>query len=415
MSSKIEKLSHARIQCTIEIPEEERVKAEERALQKFATHVRIDGFREGKAPIHMVRERVPKDELTKETVHQSLPKVLPQALEESKAEPIIAPKVAILKESPLTLAITFVGRPEVKVAKAEKIAIEKKEIPSVTAQDIDNFLAKILGPEGKETSVTRAAKNGDTVTLDLAVTVGGAEVAELKEEKMQTVLGSSEDLLPGVAAALVGMKSGESKTIDIALGEDLEQRDARGKKAKAAITLQKVSEVQLPEITSEFLKSRFGTDKSPEAFRKDIEEMIARQRTQGERHRREEAFFDAVRDATKVEIAPELLHIEIEELMHNLDHRLKEQQITVDDWLKSTGKEWKDVVKDMEDIATKRLILRFGLEEVLKARDITATDEELQETLERLSHEQPESSEESLRSQASWMKRVQKLLESATA
>lgn len=415
MSSKIEKLSHARIQCTIEIPEEERVKAEERALQKFATHVRIDGFREGKAPIHMVRERVPKDELTKETVHQSLPKVLPQALEESKAEPIIAPKVAILKESPLTLAITFVGRPEVKVAKAEKIAIEKKEIPSVTAQDIDNFLAKILGPEGKETSVTRAAKNGDTVTLDLAVTVGGAEVAELKEEKMQTVLGSSEDLLPGVAAALVGMKSGESKTIDIALGEDLEQRDARGKKAKAAITLQKVSEVQLPEITSEFLKSRFGTDKSPEAFRKDIEEMIARQRTQRERHRREEAFFDAVRDATKVEIAPELLHIEIEELMHNLDHRLKEQQITVDDWLKSTGKEWKDVVKDMEDIATKRLILRFGLEEVLKARDITATDEELQETLERLSHEQPESSEESLRSQASWMKRVQKLLESATA
>ncbi len=89
--------------------------------------------------------------------------------------------------------------------------------------------------------------------------------------------------------------------------------------------------------------------------------------------------------------------------------------MTVEDWLKSTGKEWKDVVKDMEDIATKRLTLRFGLEEVLKARNITATDEELKESLERLSHEQPDSSEESRYAQASWMCRVQKLLESVIA
>jgi trigger factor len=362
METKVEKLKESRLRTTTVIDETERADAERQALDRLASQVEIKGFRVGKAPHDKVRARVGEEMVLEETVRVLLPKVLKEAMEKSEAKPILRPAANITSKSPLTISLTFVNRPPVSVKKPEKITVEKKTPPPVTDADVSEFVNKVLLQDRTETPVEREVKKGDSVRFEMKTTKKGKPVDELTVPAYGMILGS-EELLPELEPHLVGMKKGDKKAVDITFPKDHDIPAIRGEKVNVEMTLKSVSEVKIPELTQEYIKTRLQNDKTPEALRAEIKEMLAARRRDEEMKRREEELYDAIRGATSVELASELIETEVQEMVRDLHERLERQGTNVQDWLKMTGKDEKSVADEMRSIAKSRMTLRFGMQE----------------------------------------------------
>jgi ABC-type cobalamin/Fe3+-siderophores transport system ATPase subunit len=138
----------------------------------------------------------------------------------------------------------------------------------------------------------------------------------------------------------------------------------------------------LNAVIGQRLVRRLGADRSLEQFRADIKDMLTRQRTEAETKRREEELYDKVRSATSVELAPELIDTEVQEMVRDFVGRLKEQGSTFADWLTATNKKEEDVVKEMKEIAQSRIILRFGMQELANALEIEPAEDAMKAQLD---------------------------------
>lgn len=371
MDTKLEKLPQSRIRTVTTVTKEEHADAEKKALAALAEHTDIKGFRIGKAPADMVRSRVGQDRLMEETVRQLLPAILKEALEISKAKPMLRPAASVVSTEPLTIALTFVERPPVTVKKAESLTVEKKQIPEASEKDIEAFIRKVLIQDKTETPVDRPAAKGDFVRLALASKKKDKPVDELTIGNYSVVIGS-EDLLPELEPHITGMKKDEKKTSDILFPKDHDIPGIRGEKISVEMTVQGVAEVKLPELTQAYIKQRLGTDSTPEAFRADVKRMLTDRARSQELKRREEELYSLVRAATTVDLAPEVIDAEVQDMASDLRMRLEKQNLTMDDWLKSSNKDPKAVVDEMKQIAENRIRLRFGMQELAAKLKIDA-------------------------------------------
>lgn len=380
METTIEKLPQSRIRTLTVVTEEERLEAEKVALAFLAEHVDIKGFRVGKAPGDMVRSRVGEEKLTEETVRALLPKVLKEALAKSDAKPILRPAASVTSTKPLTIALVFVERPTVTLKKSDAIKVEKKTFTETTDAEAEAFIKKIISQDRTETPADRAAKHGDLVNIAMTATKKGKPVEELTVGHYNLVIGS-EDLLPQLETHVTGMKKDDKKTVDVTFPKEHDIPAIRGEKVSIEITAKGVSDIKLPELTQEYLKTRLGSDVTPDAFRADVKKMLLDRKTSEEMKRREEDLYDKVRAATQVEVAPEILDAEVQDMVQDLHQRLEQQKMSMDEWLKATGKDPKSVVDEMKQIASSRIVLRFGMQELATKLgiepDATALDQNL--------------------------------------
>jgi trigger factor len=369
METTIEKLKQSRLKSTTVIGEDERLAAEKEALASLAERVNIKGFRVGKAPEEMVRARFNEEQLLEETVRMLLPKVLKDAIEKSNAKPIMRPAASVASKKPLTIELVFIERPEVSVKKPDGIKVEKKKIEDATDNDVEVFIKKILMQDRSETPVDRAAKSGDLVRLSMSAKKGDTPVEELTVPNYGIVLGS-EDLLPELEPHLMSMKKDEKKTVDVTFPKDHDIPGIRGQKISIDVAVKAVAEVKLPELTQDYLKTRLGSDIAPAAFRSDVKRMLTDRSKSEEMKRREDELYDKVRAATTVDMPQEIIDAEVQDMVQDLHHRLEAQKMTMDDWLKGTGKDAKAVIDEMKDIAKNRVVLRMGMQEIAKKLNI---------------------------------------------
>lgn len=387
MDISIEKLKQCRIQATVKVAEDERRKAEDAALAAIGQHVRIKGFREGKAPVNIVREQAGEERILEETVRRLLPQMVRLALEKSGAKPIMQPSASVTSTNPLTVTILFIERPTVILKKPDSIKVEKKRATEVTEQDIARVLRRMMEHDITEAAVDRAAANGDSVHLSLKATdKDGKPVEELTVDRYKTIIGS-EELLPEIAKAATGMKKGDQKTVTISFGKNHDINGLRGKTVNVEMTATVINSVTLPELTQAFIKTRFGVERTPEGFRAEVKEMLSKQRKNDEMKRREEEFYAAVRAATTVDLAQELIDAETREMLHDLEERLKRQEMSLEQWLKMTGKQPKDLGEEMKKIAVDRITLRMGLQEFVEKKKIELTEEEMKKLIDGIKEE----------------------------
>lgn len=363
METKVEKLKESKVKTVTTIDDGERSMAEKEALERLAQQVEIKGFRVGKAPIDKVRERVGEEKVLEETVRVLLPKVLKDGLDKSQAKPILRPAANVTSVKPLVISVTFVNRPPVSVKKPESITVEKKVVPEVTRGDVDDFISKILLQDRTETPVEREAKDGDSVRISMKGTKKGKPVDELTVGSYAILIGK-EELFPELAVHLVGTKTNDVKTVDVTFPKDHDIPGIRGEKISVEMTVKGVSEVKIPELTAEYVKTRLQSTKTPDELREDIKAMMKDRRTADEIKRREEELYEKIRGATSVEIASEIIDTEVQEMVRDLHERLTSQGTTVQDWLKASGKDEKSVVEEMKAIAKSRTTLRFGMQEM---------------------------------------------------
>jgi trigger factor len=385
MHTRFESLKQSRTKAIVTLDDAERSRFEGAALTRLATKVKMPGFRPGKAPLDLLREKIMDEELLEETVRAALPTILKAATEgEKKMKPILQPAISVEKKEPLEIGVLFVEEPDVKVKGAKKIGIKKQTIPEPTDAEVDAFVHQLLDRDRKEESVDRASAIGDIVEVAMDATENGTPLKELTVGKYSFTLGK-EELLPELEKHLHGVKKDEKKSADVSFAKDHEIPALQGKKTTVMFMVKDVRSVQLPELTSEYLKTRLGAEKSVEDFRLDVAALLRSQKMESVYRAREQELLKTVRDATTVDLAPELLTAEARLVLEEFVDRLKKQNLTLEDWMKSTNKDEKAVQSELMTAAKDRLTRRYGMRAVALERDLTVSDEEVTDFLKRVS------------------------------
>lgn len=359
---------------TVTVPPDVASDAENAALQRLGSRVNVKGFRPGKAPESVLREKVDPDALFEETVRVALRSVMPSMLKEHDLRPIIPPRVEAVSREPLTLRVTFVERPPVKVKNAEKLAPPKEPL-TVDPKDIDRVIQSSLAEHRTYASVDRPAAKGDRVTARFsAVDKEGKDIPGLRAESERIVLGESR-LLPGFEDALEGIAAGQEKTFTLTLPEKFPAEHLRGAPATFTVHVQSVESVSTPAFDDAFAKEKLQQP-SAQAFREMIERSLREQEEQFRRMSRERTLLDAIRDATQADLPEELVDQELQQLVEEWASRLEQQGKTVEDALKSQGKTAKQVEEELRAEARNRWMLRLGIAQLIEEKKLELTPEE---------------------------------------
>jgi trigger factor len=255
---------------TIVVPAE-RVDSEVNTrLQKAMGTVRLDGFRPGKVPMKVMRQRFGagvRQEVVGDVMNQSFQEAVVQEKLKPAGSPTIETK-SIDEGSDLEFTGTFEVFPDIELKDYSTIEVEKP-VAAVVDADIDTMIENLRKQQSSWAAVERAAIDTDQVNINYAGTRDGEAFDGGTAEGSDLVLGSNS-MVPGFESGIVGMKAGEEKVVALTFPDDYQAEALRGAAVEFAITVNTVSEQALAELDDEFF-AKFGVKEGGvEAFRTEV-------------------------------------------------------------------------------------------------------------------------------------------------
>ncbi|HIU40851.1 MAG TPA: trigger factor [Candidatus Aphodocola excrementigallinarum] len=367
----------------IEIKGDEWAKKLDDAFKKEVKKVKIDGFRQGKAPRNIYEKKYGKASLVVTAVDDSMNEAYQEALKKFNDMPIVQPTVEIEKANTdgVIYKFTFTTKPEVKINKYTDLGV-KKDVVKVTKKDVDNEIENLKKQYADLQVKDGAIENGDTAIIDFEGFMDGKAFEGGKAENYSLEIGSNS-FIPGFEDALIGLKSGDEKDIDLTFPKDYHAEDLKGKPVTFKVKVHEVKTKVYPELDEEFFKD-LGLDdvKTKEDLEKTIKKAMTDQKEYEAENKYVDELFDALLKETKVEIPHELVHEEIDRMVKDYEERLKMQGLTLEQFYKFTNSN-EDALKDqMHEEAEKRVKLRFAIDEIINLEKIDATDEEAEKDAE---------------------------------
>lgn len=277
MQVSIEATSALERRLTIGVPAERVEKEVAARLQRAAQNVRLPGFRPGKVPMKIVRQRFGegvRQEVLGEVLNQSFMEAVQQEKLKPAGRPSIEPKT-LEEGKDLEYVAVFEVLPEFALGDYSAIEVVKP-VAEVNAADVDKMIDTLRKQQGTWETVARAAQNGDQVNIDYVGTKGGEAFAGGSAEGSDLVLGSGR-MIPGFEDAIVGMQAGEEKAAALSFPDDYHNEELKGAAVEFKIKVNAVKEQKPAELTDEFF-AKFGVKEGGEAqFRKDVADNMARE------------------------------------------------------------------------------------------------------------------------------------------
>lgn len=288
-------------------------------LSRLSKDVRIDGFRPGKAPSKVIRQRYGND-VRNEVVGDLMRKGFVQAVTEEKLNPAGNPKFELLANKPgedLSFAATFEVYPEVKLADLAEKNIDKP-VAEVTDKDVDNML-DVLRKQQLEwipREEEGACQGGDKVRIDFEGFLEGEAFEGGKAEGHELVLGENT-MIPGFEEQIQGMKTSESRRIQVTFPEDYSAENLKGKLVEFDITVKSISYPVEPELDQAFF-GKYGVDAADlDTFKVEVRKNMERELRQALKTLTKNRALDALLEANdRLEVPNALIDQEIHELQH---------------------------------------------------------------------------------------------------
>ena len=262
---------------SITIPADSVKSAVREELKRVAKNARVDGFRKGKVPPHIIEQRFGAS-VRNDVLNDLLPRHFFDLMFQEKVN--LAGRPTFVVDSyeegkDLQFTATFEVYPEVKLQGLENIKVEKPTV-EITEADIDKMVDVLRKQQATWAETQDAAKAEDRVTLDFSGSIDGEEFEGGKASDFVLLMGQGR-MIPGFEEGIVGHKAGEQFDINVTFPAEYHSENLKGKAAKFAVTLKKVEVMVLPELTDEFV-SKFGPNSKTVAdLRAEIKKNMERE------------------------------------------------------------------------------------------------------------------------------------------
>lgn len=226
--------------------------ATERTARRYASKVRLPGFRAGKAPAHMVLKRF-ADAIRQETIESIVQEAYQTVLEREQLKVAAQPHIHDLKFNegePLTFNLHLEVRPEVSLARLAGFRVTRTERP-VTEENVREQIDHMREQRATWTPVAERPKEGDLVTVQLSTTEDKADSSPAQEYKI--VLGSGQ-AIPGIEELIMETQPGGNAERAVRWPDDFPDEAQRGKTKQVSLTLSDVKRKELPELDDTFAR-----------------------------------------------------------------------------------------------------------------------------------------------------------------
>jgi len=360
-------------QLKVEIPGDRIDDAVQQRLQRLQKTVRLDGFRPGKVPLRVVRDRF-GGQVRQEVLGELVQSTLQEALAQEELQPAGTPQIDASGEQPeagMAYTATFEVYPEIEPAPLEDIRIEKP-VAAVAEADVDGMLEKLREQRRQFEEVDRPAGQGDQVVIDFVGRIDGEAFEGGSGQDTPVQIGSGQ-MIEGFESQLEGISAGETREVSVTFPEDYGTQTLAGKAAVFEVTAKAVQEGRLPDLDEAFIRD-FGVESgSLDELRDGLRRNMERELDETLRTRVKQQVMDALVERNSLDVPEALVKEEIGRLREQMSQRLGGQM--------DASQLGDDLFADE---ARRRVRLGLLLSELVRREGIEADDERVRERVEEM-------------------------------
>lgn len=379
METTRKNLSETKVQLTIKLGVKELEAAEQVALKKLASEIKVPGFRQGKVPLGVAAKHVDQNALSQQTLDDALSRAVAESFLSERIQALDRPAVEVLKFVPgeqleFTAEVDII--PEVKLADYKKLTA-RPEKPTVAAADVNDIIERMRNGFATKKEVKRAAKMGDNTTIDFVGKKDDVAFEGGTATGYQLVLGSGQ-FIPGFEEAIVGHKTGETFDIDLTFPKEYQSKELAGQKVVFTVTLNKLEENELPAIDDELAK-KAGPFETVAELKADIKAELKKQKDREAGEKFKDALVGELVEKSNVPVPEVLLADQMQMVEQDFERNLSYQGMGIDQYIETQKlkdmDEWRE--KEVKPVALKRVQIGLVLAELSKVEKVQATEQEL--------------------------------------
>lgn len=386
----MKKLPKSRIEIKITVPREKWEKYLDVAAAEVSEELKIEGFRPGKAPRKLVEQKVGKGVLLNNAAEKAVQRSYVDFVVAEKLEVIGQPEVEIEKieeGKDLEYVARVAVMPELEIKNSYKKDIKKineqykDKTPDVTEDELQLELEKLANSRVKLVTVNREVRNNDSVEIDFTVKVSGVPIEGGTSKNHPMIVGRGV-FIPGFEENLIGMKEREEKEFELEFPKDYHKKDLAGKMATFQVKVKLVQERQTPAIDDDFAKS-LGKFEKLETLKKNIQEGMVEENKQKLKEQKRNEYIEKIIENSTVDLPEVLVHQEIHQMLHEFEQQLQMMGMNLDQYLGQLKKDRKELEKDWEPQAEKRVKSALALKEIAKLEEIALDSKEIEEEMNK--------------------------------
>ena len=371
------------------------------AYNKKKKDIKMDGFRKGNVPYDIFVKHNGIESLFMDAVDEAVDVLYTKLLADPKTiVPAATPSIDIknIDKDHIEVEFTLVSSPEVKLGKYKNLGIKRDKI-EVSKEEIDHELGHLKEQfvELKTCDDGTKIKNGMVAVIDFEGFVDGEAFKGGKGEDYSLEIGSNT-FIPGFEEALVGLKKGDKKDVEVTFPENYHAENLKGKPATFKVEIKDVKERVFPEFNKEFFEDlNIDGVTSEKELRDYIKEEIEHEKS----HKVEDDFLfkclDKVVENSKFEIPEEMTNDEVNRIVKEFREKLQYQGLNFEDYLKFAKTNLDDFKETLKPEANKRVGYRLVMDAVVNKEKVDVNDMELDSELEKAAEQYKMTKEEFLK------------------
>jgi trigger factor len=377
MKTEIVDVNETRKNLRVEIPHDV-VDAEiDRIARDYSRKARIPGFRPGKAPAKVIKQRY-KDQILHDVAHDLIPSAVDEALRERGVEAVDTPDirdVTVEEGQPLTFTASFDTLPSFDPGEYSTLTL-RRTATTVEEAAIDLAMQRLRDRAARYEPVEgRGVDHGDTLTVDLVRT--GSDAKPDKHENVSVELGAKANP-PGFDEQLLGLASGATKTFSIHYPADYPIGELANTDVSYTVTVKSIKRRVLPELDDEFAKD-LGEFDTLDALRVRVREDLEHEARQTAEREIRADLMKQLAARVPFEVPPSLVERELDRRIEDFAHRLIEQNIDP----RQAGIDWNAFRESQRDVAREAVAGAIVLDEVARRESLDVSHEEFEREIGR--------------------------------
>ncbi len=396
MAHDVTLLPDNKAKITVTIPADEVTAACQEAAAHLSEEVNIPGFRPGKAPYEVVKQKVGEMAILEHAAEDLVRSSFLAAMVEADLETVGQPYFTVDKLAP---GNDFVYTAEValmpkvtKLADYAGLSVEKKDIEPTQAL-IDEARSDLARMQTKEVRAEagRTLAQGDKAVVTMTMKQDGV-VIDGGEAKNHGVYTNESYYVPGFVDEILGLAEGEEKTFTLRFPDEHYQKHVAGKDVEFTVKMNEIFLLQ-PPVFDDAFAATVGL-KSAAELEEKLRENLREENRMEEARRLDKTVLDLVADKSTFDAIPDLLvNQEIEKMVHELEHQVESQGLDFTQYLSSIGKSMADLKLDFAAPALQRIKVSIVLKTIAEKEGVTVPEAEVDAELDHIASQFPEENE----------------------
>ncbi len=379
-------LEKSQIELSVELSAEEFAPYIEKGAQKVAEEVKIEGFRKGKVPLDILKQKIGEMTILEEAAHIAVNKTIDEVIEKNTMErqAVGQPQVNITKlapGNPFEYKVIVALLPTIALGKYKNLGLKAEEA-KIDDKEVEKSLHDLQEMRAQEILVEREAQETDKVTVDVKMFSGNVPLEDGDHKELAIIIGRNY-FVPGFDKKIIGAKQGEKRKFELIYPDNHHQKNLAGKMVEFTVNIKGIYERKLPELNDEF--ASFFRLKNMEELRINLKESLLHEKKHNVELRNESEMISKIADDTKFGDLPEtIINSESRNLLMELEQSVVRQGGKFEDYLSHLKKTKEELIIELLPNAVKRVKSALLIREIAVIEKIEVAHEDIHKKIDEL-------------------------------